>query len=82
MQYHLPKQVSNRIVEYNSVTQANDGHLHFVVVGVEGEYVDLSQTYIYVKAKITTAKGDDITPENIVLSSRSFSSKSIDYKFS
>ncbi len=57
---------SARIVEYNSVTQANDGPLHFVVVGVEGEYVDLSQTYIYVKAKITTAKGDDITQENIV----------------
>jgi hypothetical protein len=57
---------SARIVEYNSDTQANDGPLHFVVVGVEGEYVDLSQTYIYVKAKITTAKGDDITQENVV----------------
>jgi hypothetical protein len=44
-----------RIVQYDTVTQNSDGPLHFVVIGVEGEYVDLSQTYIYVKAKITNA---------------------------
>jgi hypothetical protein len=54
------------IVQYDTVTQNSDGPLHFVVIGVEGEYVDLSQTYIFVKAKITNATGGALKDNNIV----------------
>ena len=57
---------SARIVEYESYTENSDGPLHFTIIGVEDEYLDLSQTYLYVKSKITNSKGEPVADTNVV----------------
>ena len=48
-------------VEYHPIANISDnGPIEFYVSGSSEEYIDLSQTLLYVKAKVTQPNGDDL----------------------
>ena len=60
------------IVQYSPVTLNADGPLKFIVPGIEGEYLSLSQIYPYIKVKITKSNGNAIDEQSIVALSNLF----------
>lgn len=63
-------------VEYHPISQFSDnGPIEFHISGSGGEYMDLSQSQIYVKVKVTKADGsnsidtDEVGPVNLFLNS-------------
>jgi hypothetical protein len=67
---------SSTNVDYHPLSSLNDGpNIEFEISGSGGEYLDLSRSYLHVKAKVTQANGadlpndDDVAPVNNFLHS-------------
>jgi hypothetical protein len=66
-----PTQVSfeaARIVEYYPISVIDNGPIEFFISGSSDEYIDLSQTFLYIKAKVEgTGNGKSHSPANNLL---------------
>ncbi|KXJ07521.1 hypothetical protein AC249_AIPGENE8474 [Exaiptasia diaphana] len=64
---------SGRFVDYHSISNVGDnGPIEFLVSGAGTEYMDLSRTQLYVKAKVTKPDGSNLDPDTKVGVSNSF----------
>jgi hypothetical protein len=65
-----PTQVSfeaARIVEYYPISVIDNGPIEFFISGSSDEYIDLSQTFLYIKAKVDQTNAKTHAPANNLL---------------
>ena len=65
-----PTQVSfkaARIVEYYPISVVDNGPIEFFISGSSDEYIDLSQTFLYIKAKVENDLNKKHSPSNNLL---------------
>ena len=64
-----------RFIEYGPISSIDNGPIEFKISGSETEYIDLMNTYVFVKVKVTTPAGaniaadDEVAPVNLLLHS-------------
>ena len=65
-----PTQISfeaARIVDYHPIANIENGPIEFYISGSSDEYIDLSQTFLYLQCEITKEQGATAAPANLFL---------------